>query len=319
MTVEAIGVDLGGTKMLVGVVDSDLQVSYRATAPSIGLRQDELLETLERELRAAADARPGVVGAGLGIPCTIDRERGVAVVAVNLDLADVPVRDLMSERLGLPVTLDNDVNAAVLAEHRFGAARGARNVVMLTLGTGIGGGLVIEGEVYRGTRGGGTELGHTVIDLDGPRCQGNCPNRGCVEAFASGTAIAREALAAARQAPDSALGRALAGGATLDGKQVTDAALDGDPPARDILHRVGERLGVALASFANIFGPDVIVLGGGVMAAGDLVLEPARAELAVRALPPMNRTPVVEAGLGPDAGMIGAATMALIAHAEAAG
>jgi glucokinase len=303
--------------MLVGVVDADLQVTYRATAPSVGLGQDELLETMERELRAAADARPEAVGAGLGVPCTIDRERGVAVMAVNLDLADVPVRDLMSERLGLPVTLDNDANAAVLAEHRFGAAQGARNVVMLTLGTGIGGGLVIGGEVYRGLSGGGTELGHTVIELDGPRCQGNCPNRGCVEAFASGTAIAREALAAARDAPDSALGRALAGGATLDGKEVTDAALEGDPIARDILERAGGYLGVALASFANIFGPDVIVLGGGVMAAGELILDPARAELAARALPPMDRTPVVAAGLGPDAGMIGAATLALMAHDEA--
>ena len=178
--------------MLVGVVDSERRIVYRSTAPSHGLGQDELLETLERELRAAREARPDVVAAGLGIPCTIDRQRGVAILAVNLEIADLPIRDLMTERLGLPVLIDNDANVAILAEHRFGAARGARNAVMLTIGTGIGGGLIVDGRLYRGSTGAGAELGHTVIDADGPRCQGNCPNRGCVEALASGTAIARE-------------------------------------------------------------------------------------------------------------------------------
>jgi glucokinase len=312
VTVEAIGVDLGGTKMLVGVVDAERNVAYRATAPSTGLRQDELLSTLQRELEAAVDARPEVAAIGLGIPCTIDRERGVAVMAVNLELADVPIRDLMSEGLGLPVVVDNDANAAILAEHRFGAARGAENAVMLTIGTGIGGGLVIGGEVYRGSSGAGAELGHVVIDEDGPPCQGNCPNRGCVEALASGTAIAREGLAAAEGAPDSVLGRALADGATLDGKEVTEAALEGDPIAIGVLETVGRHLGVALASFANIFDPDVFVIGGGVIPAGELLLEPARGELAARALAPMNQTPVAAAELGPDAGMIGAATMAML-------
>ncbi|HMC06290.1 MAG TPA: ROK family protein [Solirubrobacterales bacterium] len=307
-----IGVDLGGTKMLVGVVDSERRVGYRASAASAGLSRDELLATLERELRAAIEARPDVQAAGLGIPCTIDRRRGVAVIAVNLDLADVPVGELMSERVGLPVFVDNDANAAILAEHRFGAAHGTRNAVMLTIGTGIGGGLVIDGRVYRGSSGAGAELGHIVIDAEGPRCQGNCPNRGCVEALASGTAIAREGIAAAQRAPDSALGRALAQGEEVDGRRVTDAALAGDATARDVLQLIGRRIGVALSSLANAFDPDVIVLGGGASRAGDLLTGPARAELAARALPPMNRTPVTAAELGPDAGMIGAATMALL-------
>jgi len=311
VSVEAIGVDLGGTKMAVGVVDADRNVSYRSLAPSVGLGQEELIETLEHELQAARDARPDVAAIGLGIPCTIDRQRGVAIMTVNLDLADVPIRDLMHERLGLPVTLDNDANAAILAEHRFGAARGAQNAVMLTIGTGIGGGLLIGGEVYRGSSGAGGELGHVVIEADGPPCQGNCPNRGCVEALASGTAIAREGIAAAQAAPDSILGRAVADGVTLDGKEVTDAALAGDPTAVGVLEKVGRRLGVALSSFANVFEPDVIVIGGGAIRAGDLLLDPARDEMATRALSPMDRTPVVAAELGPDAGMIGAATMAL--------
>jgi glucokinase len=310
--VEAIGVDLGGTKMLVGVVDSERRIVHRSTAPSHGLRQDELLETLERELRMARQARPDVAAAGLGIPCTIDRQRGVAIVAVNLDIANVPIRDLMTERLGLPVFVDNDANVAILAEHRFGAARGTRNAVMLTIGTGIGGGLIIDGQLYRGSTGAGAELGHTVIEADGPPCQGNCPNRGCVEALASGTAIAREGLAAAEGAPDSALGRALADGVELDGKEVTDAALAGDETARGVLDLIGRRLGVAFSSLANIFDPDVIVIGGGASRAGELLAGPAREELASRALPPMNGTPVATAELGSDAGLIGAATMALV-------
>jgi glucokinase len=312
VTVEAIGVDLGGTKMLVGVVDSERNVVYRATAPSMGLGQDELIATLERELEAAVDARPEVAGVGLGIPSTIDRERGLAVATVNLELADVPIRDLIARHIDRPVILDNDVNGAILAEHRFGAAQGAENAVMLTIGTGIGGGLVIGGEVYRGSTGAAAELGHVVVDADGPPCQGNCPNRGCVEVMASGTAIAREGLLAAERAPDSPLGRAVANGVTLDGKEVTDAAREGDPLAVGVVETAGRWLGVALASLANIFGPDVIVLGGGVMQAGDLLAEPARRELASRALAPMNRTPVVAAALGQDAGMIGAATMAML-------
>jgi glucokinase len=298
--------------MLVGVVDSERRIVYRSTAQSQGLSQEELLQTLERELQAAREARPDVVAAGLGIPCTIDRERGLAIAAVNLELADVPVRELMTQRLGLTVLIDNDANMAILAEHRFGVARGARNAVMLTIGTGIGGGLIVEGQLYRGSTGAGAELGHTVIDADGPPCQGNCPNRGCVEALASGTAIAREGLVAAEAAPDSVLGRALANGVQLDGKEVTDAALEGDATARGVMELVGRRLGVAFSTFANIFDPDVIVIGGGASRAGELLADPARRELASRALPPMSRTPVAVAELGPEAGMIGAATMALL-------
>ena len=151
---------------------------------------------------------------------------------------------------------------------------------MLTIGTGIGGGLILNGEIYRGATGAGAELGHIVIDVDGPPCQGNCPNHGCVETLASGTALGREGRAAAEREPDSALGRLLAEGETIDGKAVTEAALAGDATAIGVFDLIGSRLGVALTSFANIFEPDVIVIGGGVIAAGDLLLEPAREELA---------------------------------------
>jgi glucokinase len=219
---------------------------------------------------------------------------------------------VVGKQTGLPIFVDNDANVAALAEHLYGAARGADNAVMLTLGTGIGGGLILGGEVYRGATGAGAELGHVVIAMDGLPCQGNCPGHGCVETYASGTALAREARAAAEREPGSALGRLAAEGETIDGKAVTEAALAGDRASIGVFDLIGSRLGVALTTFANIFEPEVFVIGGGVMAAGDLLLEPARRELRERALPPMKGIPVLAAEMGPDAGMIGAAAMARI-------
>jgi glucokinase len=316
---EIIGVDLGGTKMLLGVLDSDSKVLWESREASTGQTEDELVDLLVREIGEAHQHSAGVAGIGLGIPATIDHDRGVAVSAVNLPLENLPIRDLVSERTDLPVFVDNDANVATLAEHLYGAARGARNAVMLTIGTGIGGGLILGGEVYRGSTGAGAELGHTVIEIDGPRCQGNCPGRGCVETLASGTAIGREGRAAAKREPGSELGRMLAAGEEIDGKAVTEAALAGDSAARGVFDLVGSRLGVALTSFANIFEPEVFVIGGGAIAAGELLLEPARHELEQRALPPMKRIPVVAAELGPDAGMIGAAAMARIELGEREG
>jgi glucokinase len=310
-TPETIGVDLGGTKVLVGVVGEDRQVFYEDREGSAGQSGDELLNTLEREIRQALEARPNVAAVGLGIPCTIDRERGVAITAVNLPIRNLPIRDQMKERLGTPVFIDNDANVAALAEHRFGAARGTRDAVMLTIGTGIGGGVIIDGELYRGSNGAASEPGHMVIDFDGPPCQGNCPNRGCLETFASGTALAREGREAAEREPESALGRTLAAGGEIDGKAVTDAASAGDRLAVEVVEEAGRRLGAGLSSLANIFEPEVIVIGGGVAKAiGERMLQPAREELRWRALPPMNEVPVKLAELGPEAGMIGAAEMA---------
>ncbi len=297
--------------MLVGVVAGGPKVLHRVEEASFGRSSEEVLDTMETELRLALEAHPEAGAAGLGIPCTIDQERGVAISAVNLPIVDVPIRDLMSERLGIPVVLDNDANAAALAEHRWGAARGAQNAVLLTIGTGIGGGLIIDGQVYRGSTGAGAELGHMVIDTDGPPCQGNCPNNGCAEAVASGTALGREALAAAERHPDSALGKLLAAGEEVNGRAATAAALAGDPIARDVFDLIGRRLGAFASGLANVFEPDVIVFGGGVLAAGEILLAPVREEVERRSLTPMNRTRIAHAELGPEAGMIGAATMAM--------
>jgi glucokinase len=308
---EAIGVDLGGTKMLVGVLRDDGEVLHRRMVVVAGMGAEEVLEALERELRTALAARPDAAAVGLGIPCTIDRADGCCVSAVNLPLHNVPVRRMVGEWLGLPTAVDNDGNTAVLAEHRRGAAQGATNVVLLTIGTGIGGGLIINGELYRGSRGAGAELGHVVVDLNGPRCQGNCPNHGCIEAIASGTAIALEAVRVVAEAPGSELARAGAEGRPLDGRLVTELAREGDPVSIAVLTTIGRRLGAALSGLANIFDPDVMLLGGGAMDAGELLLGPAREEFRARALPPQNETPVEAATFGPDAGMVGAGILAL--------
>jgi glucokinase len=307
-----IGVDMGGTKLLAGAVDDGLKVHHRAQRAVAGLDQSALLDTVVdavSEVRAAAGSE--VAAVGFGIPCLIDQRSGRAVVAVNLPLRDIPFRDLMAERLGLPVFVDNDGNTATLAEHRAGAAQGTSEALLMTIGTGIGGGLILRGELYRGAIGSGAELGHVVIDMDGPRCQGNCPNRGCVEALASGTALAREARRVASERPESGLGRALAAGRELAGPLVTELAHDGDQAAIDTLALIGKRLGVAIASLVNIFNPEVVVIGGGVIAAGELLLGPAREEMLARALPPSrDEVRIVAARFGVEAGMIGAAALA---------
>ncbi len=307
-----IGVDLGGSKLLAGVVDADLDVHHRAhrRAPSSDLQAvlDAVVSVVEEARAAVGDVR----AVGFGIPSLFDHERGIAVTTVHLPIRDVAFRDIMAERLGLPVFADNDANTAMLAEHRFGAARGARHALLLTLGTGIGGAIVVDGKLVRGALGSAGEFGHMVIDLDGPRCQGNCPSRGCLEAFASGTALGRDALDAARADPAGALGRALAEGRAITGALVTELAHDGDPIARAVLRRVGEHLGVGIASLVNVFNPSVVVVGGGVIAAGELLLEPAREVVMERALSPSKEAArIVAARFGAESGMLGAATLAL--------
>jgi glucokinase len=308
---KVIGIDLGGTKLLAGVVDEGLGVHMRAQRVVTGLNEKEVVDAVVDAVAEAREAAPEVEAVGLGIPCLIDQRTGVAVIAVNLPIADLPFRDLIAERTGLPVFIDNDATVTTLAEQRFGAGKGAEHVVGLTVGTGIGGGLVLGGRIYRGQVGAAGELGHMVVDEDGPPCQGQCPNRGCLEAVASGMAIAREGALAAEQEPESALGVAAADGLDITGELVTQLALEGDELARMVLGHIGSKLGVGLANITNIFEPEVIVVGGGALAAGDLLLDPAREELRRRALPPgRDLVRVVAAEFGPEAGMLGAALLA---------
>src|SRR4051794_642488 len=304
-----IGVDLGGTKLLAGTVDADLRVHHRAYRLA---RRDAVVETIVEAVGEARQATSREVRAvGVGVPCLIEPASGVAMACNHFALVDVPLRDILAERLGLPVVVDNDANAALVAEWRHGAARGARNVVLLTIGTGVGGGLLLDGRIVRGASGAAAELGHIVIDESGPPCPGNCPNHGCLEAFVSGSALAIEGRARAEAQPESGLGRAVAAGREITGPLVTELAHDGDDAARAAVAVLGRRLGVGLTGLINVFNPEVVVVGGGLVAAGELLLAPARAVVAARALvPARDQVRIVVARFGDESGMLGAAALA---------
>jgi glucokinase len=300
-----IAVDLGGTKLLAGVVDEEGVVVKRTIRPTETESQDELLEELDDAIRELVDDGCGAIGVGL--PSTIDQSVGRAVSSVNIPLAGIDFRDHLTSTFGVPAAIENDANAAALAEHRFGAGRGSRHMVMLTLGTGIGGGLILNDKLYRGAVGAAGELGHMTVDLDGPPCQGTCPGRGHLEALASGTAADHLAAERARANPEGDLGRAAAEGRVVDARLAVDLAAAGPGDARDVLEHVGFVLGTGIASYVNIFNPEVVVLGGGFARAGDLLFEPARKVVAERALRPgRDLVRIVPALLGPEAGLIGA-------------
>ncbi len=313
-----IGIDAGGTKLLGGVVDEDLVVHHRVLRTWRGADRQETLaiftEAVE-EARAAAGESVEVIG--FGIPALVEWETGISRWCNHLPLDDVPFRDLMSERLGLPVVVDNDGNASVLAEARAGAASGTRDAVMVSLGTGIGSGLYLDGRVYRGSSGVGAELGHMVLDVHGAECPGSCPGRGCFETLVSGTAIGVEGRRVASAQPATELGRQMAQGREITGGLVTELAHAGDPPARAALRSVGERLGYGLVGVVNVFNPECIVIGGGAVRAGDMLLQPAREVVAQRALyPARDQVTIVPAHFGDEAGMMGAALLALDRLAE---
>jgi glucokinase len=311
-----VGVDVGGTKVLAGVLDEALEVRTRDERPTDRTDTAHLLAELEDQVSDAIAAAPGpVVALGFGIPATIDQATGTAVFAPNAPLADVPVRAHLERRFGLPVVVDNDANVAAYAEYAAGAARGVPDFVTLTLGTGVGGGVVLGGELFRGATGAGAELGHMVIDIHGPECPSACPGVGCLEAHCSGTALGLAAHVEAIADPGGGLGRrAHAAGAVsaLTSRDVVELAEEGDERCRELIGDLGRKLGLALAGLANIFNPRLFVIGGGLAeATGEAVLEPAREVLAKRALRPNCDARVVPAAFGNDAGLIGAAALAL--------
>ena len=307
-----IGVDAGGTKLLGGVIDEGLVVHHRVHRTWRGADRQETLDIMVDAVEEVRAAAPDVQAAGFGIPALVEASTGVSRWSTHLPIADVPFRDLMSERLGLPVEVDNDTNAALVAEHRHGAARGAEHAVMVSLGTGIGGALLLGGSLYRGASGFGAELGHVVVDMHGPDCQGACPGQGCLEVLASGTAIGVAGERMARERPESQLGERLAAGREVTGGLVTELAHQGDPDAREVLDEVGRRLGAGLTGLVNAFNPEVVVVGGGAVAAGELLLESARRVVAERALPVVrDGVRIVPAHFGQESGMLGAALLAM--------
>jgi glucokinase len=287
----AIGVDVGGTKFLAGLIDREGHVVDRVGGRTPVESQEKLLGTLDAAVESLLDDR--VAALGFGLPSTIDQRTGRAISSVHIPLADLSFRDRMAERFGLPVALDNDGNVAAIAEWRLGAGRGTSHMVLLTLGTGIGGGLILDGRPYRGWMGAGAELGHMVLDYGGAPCGGGCTGRGHFEALAAGPAA------------DEAAERRLGSGMTA--RDLVAAARAGDAGAKGDLAEIGRRLGAGIASLVNVFNPEVVVLGGGFAAARDLLLQPAREALAVEGLRPARDLVRIEwAELGPEAGMVGA-------------
>jgi glucokinase len=281
-----IGVDLGGTKILAGVVDAAGHIGGTVERPTPTTSQDELLDALESCVRELLE--PEIAAVGFGLPLRIDHRTGVTLGAVNIPIGEIRFRDEMERRLGLTVAADNDANVATLAEFTFGAGQNCKDMVMLTLGTGVGGGVVIDGGLYRGW----AELGHMVIVEDGEPCQGACSGRGHVEAYCSGLAadrLARQVIGPMATAHDLVAQR---------------------HPALD---EIGAHLGTAIGSLVNIFNPEMVVLGGGFgVGAGDLLLRPARLLILREALAPAGQNlRLALAKLGKDAGLIGAALVAL--------
>jgi glucokinase len=292
----AIGVDLGGTKILAGVVTRDGEVIRRHERPTPHDSQESVIAELQAAIEVLLDDE--VAAIGFGVPSPIDEPSGIVVECVNLPLVDSPLRDLMGERFGLPIGLDNDANAAAIAEWQVGAGRGVDNLVMLTMGTGLGGGIISRGKPFRGAKGGGTELGHVVIVHEGRPCQGACRGRGHLEPYVTG-------LAATKAAQE-------AFGPAADAHRLVRLANEHDATARGILAEIGGYLGSGMGSFVNIFEPQLIVIGGGFgVAAWEYVIPRAEEVMRREALRPMrDEVRVVPAELGTAAGFIGAAFVA---------
>lgn len=307
-----VGVDIGGSKVLAGVVDEQGRVlgTKRRETPS---HSAEAAETAIVEMVHEFEALHDVAAVGVGAAGFVDAERSTVRFAPHLAWRDEPLRDALSARLGLPVLVDNDANAAGFAEAHLGAGRGHRFVLCVNLGTGLGGSLVLDGEIYRGATGMAGEFGHMQVVPDGLRCP--CGNRGCWEQYASGTALVREVRELVLgQSPVAHALRDRAGedASSLTGPMVTEAARNGDPLSTELLEDMGRWLGIGLANLAAAFDPGCIVIGGGVSEAGELLLAPTREAFARHLVGRGHRPlPVITgAALGPDAGFIGAGCLA---------
>lgn len=307
MAINAIGIDVGGTKISAGVVTLQGELLNEVRYSSKG-STEELLDNIARAVREVREGYE-VSAACLAVPGLIMADENKVVFSPNLpNIEGVPLKEELGGRFDLPVTVENDANAAAWGEFRFGAGSEVDHLVFVTLGTGVGGGVISHGILMRGVQGAGGELGHMTIHATGPRC--GCGNRGCLESLASGTAITRRAREVAAERPDSALGK-IARERELIGEDVTRLAEEGDEAALSVLEEAGLWLGIGLAGFVNIFNPEVVAVGGGAAKAGELILDRARKEMYLRARSPSrDLVEIKSATLGPESGVIGAAALA---------
>lgn len=310
-----IGVDLGGTKILTVLAGMDGHVVTEAKVPTEAAEGQQhvvgqIIKSVERVRHAAGVKPEQVLALALGAPGPLDTRQGMIHFAPNLNWHNVPICQVLEQHLSLPVLLDNDANLAALGEYVYGAGRGEDNMVYITVSTGIGGGLILDGRLYRGFTDGAGEIGHMTVLPDGPLC--NCGNRGCLEALASGTAIAREARNRVA-CGDGVQILAAAGGdpTSITAKTVAAAAAAGDAAANSIIAQASRYLGIGIANIINLFNPSLIVLGGGVMDIGEPVWENLRLEVQARALGAGACTRLDRAELRGHAGVMGAIALAL--------
>lgn len=305
----AVGVDVGGTKIAAGLVTPEGELlSYSRYPTADG--PEELLDSLARTVEEAA-AGEETEAVCLAVPGLLLAEESKVVSSPNLRAIEgLPLKSELESRTGLTVTVENDANAAAWGEFVFGAGSEVENLVFVTLGTGVGGGVIMAGNLLRGTQGAGGELGHTTLHATGPRC--NCGNRGCFEIMASGTAIERRAYKVAGERPESVLGGMVASDPRgFSGEEVTELAQGGDALSVCIMRETGVWLGIGIANFVNVFNPEAVAVGGGVVEAGDLILEPARREVRLRARSPSrDLSEIKPATLGERSGLLGAAALA---------
>jgi glucokinase len=302
-----VGVDVGGTKVAVAAVDG-VTAHDCVHEPTVVDSAEALLDGIEQAVSRLIDRVGEPDAIGVGVPSQIDFGTGTVETSVNIPLTGVPLRDELHRRFGVPVFVDNDGNCAALAEAHI---VGEENLVMLTLGTGVGGGVVNGGMTFRGAHGLGAELGHFTLDPDGPACPGTCPNRGCVEAYCSGQALERDATELARDRPGSRLAQVAGPDGKVAGPELVAAAEDGDPDALRVFEGFARMLGVAIAGYVNVFEPGRLAIGGGISRASHLFFDRAVREADARALPALRRrTRIALAEGGADAGVIGAAVLA---------
>jgi len=308
-----VGIDIGGTNIVVGAVAEDgSDLVGLVSAPTISEQGAEaVIERIVKLARASIAQARGkeIAGVGIGSPGPLNTKTGIVLLTPNLGWTNYPVRDLLSEALGLPATLDNDANCAIFGEWWRGAARGAKHVVGLTIGTGIGGGIVLDGEIYHGASDIAGELGHMTIDSTGRRCK--CGNYGCLEAYASGPAIAARAVEGIEAGAETSLPAYVQNDlAKITAQVVYEAAHDGDAYAREVVHDTAKVLGAGVANIINIFNPQVVVICGGVTLAGDQLFVPLRSEVKRRAFKPAaNACRIVPGELTGTAGVYGAAAV----------
>jgi glucokinase len=311
-----LAIDLGGTKMVAVIISDDGQVvakEYSLTLAHEGPQSvtSRMFSSVDLLLDKSNVGLSQLDSIGIAAAGAIDFENGVVTSSPNLPgWCNVPLRDIVKRQYGVDVFLVNDASAAALGEHRMGAGRGVNNLIYLTVSTGIGGGIIINGGLYLGPCGCAGEIGHMTIDVDGPRC--NCGNVGCLEMLASGTAVAREAMRRISYGEKSSLTRMVGG--KLEGitaERVAMAAQGGDLLASDVIYRAATYLGVGMVNLVNIFNPEMIVVGGGMSKMGDLLLEPAKEVVMKRAFQLCAQVVrIVPAQLGDDSGVLGAAIFA---------